>query len=117
MNFLTQHKIGVPGTTVEQPYRHGVLRCIYDEDGLIENISWTPASGKPIEGLQLYFDWGNEMATWKAPDSLVGQQWCAGRVALGTVYDDNGYDPGREITLGAWIEECIGKMGRLDVVE
>jgi len=100
--------------TVERKHRGGYLRLRYGAGGEIQNISWSRAQGGAATGLQLYFDWTNQYVTCKTEHGLSGSQWAAGRVAFGTVYDDDSpgpAPPGRAIALDAWVDECLAKFG------
>jgi hypothetical protein len=53
--------------------------------------------------------------TCKTASGLSGVQWSDGCALLGTVWESDHADdvePGREIGLNEWIEECPGKMSK-----
>ena len=112
MNFLQRFKKGARDSTVFAPVKGGYLRLRYDGDGLIENAAFLRTRGGRAFGAQLYFDWINDSVTWKTANGLSGEQWGGGIVRSGTVYDDDSGEPnpGRRISLPAWVDECIAGM-------
>jgi hypothetical protein len=111
--FLARHKAGPAGRTVYEPWEHGFLRLQYDDDGLVEQAAWTPRQGQTPRGdqPQLWFMWINDMVTYKTENGLSGTCWSSGRVALGTVYDDDGDSaPGTETALEEWVDQCVADM-------
>ena len=111
MSLLDDIKTGKPDSTIFAPHGQGFLKLKYDEEGMIGEISFVLKKDGNSKGMHLYFDWLNEMHAFKTPSGLSGVQWIDGRVMAGTVWDDDGpSDPGREIGLEEWVEECVGKM-------
>jgi|GEM_PF-4804376 len=112
MDFVKRFRSGKPNSTLLEPHGSGFLRITYAEDGDLEEVSWGRDRQATSNGLHLYFDWANEMVTCKTPNGLSGMQWSDGHVCVGTVYDDDDgpSDPGREIGLEDWVNECIEAM-------
>ncbi len=76
--------------------------------------AWVPTANRKPRGtdLQLWFDWANDMVTFKTELGLSGSFWSDGYADFGTVWDDDGGDdgPGQPIDLDAWIDGRIEAM-------
>jgi hypothetical protein len=68
------------------------------------------AIGRRLE-LNLDPDGIMETVTCMTEMGVSGLQWSDGHVYWGHTYEDDGPpDPGKEIELGEWVDECIHKM-------
>ncbi len=110
--FLSMHRHGPAGKTAWAAHAGGFWCLAYDDDGLIGQVGWVRRRGdRPKAGdLQLWFDWVNDLVTFKTEAGLSGTCWSDGYVSFDTVYDDDDPGPGTAVELDAWVDQCVGKM-------
>ncbi|MBL0214080.1 MAG: hypothetical protein IPQ07_09355 [Myxococcales bacterium] len=110
VSLLSRHRRGNPNGIARVARRGTGTKLVfrYDENGELAELS----AGSDATAPRIYFNWVHEAHTFKSPSGLGGQQWCAGVVVQGTVYDDDsgGGTSGRSIELDAWVDDCIAAM-------
>jgi len=66
--FLARFRTGPAGRTVHEPWGKGFLCLVYDDESLVLQAAWVPTANRKPRGtdLQLWFDWANDMVTFKS---------------------------------------------------